>query len=102
MSNVKPITPKEVSSKREASIPDAVLEVFNDLIVKHWSGSSATIKQDEAAKIIAKKLKCSEEKLYENHWMDVEPIYKKAGWSVKYDKPGYNESYDAYFVFSKK
>jgi hypothetical protein len=102
MSNVKPITPKEVSSKREASIPDAVLEVFNDLIVKYWSGSSATINQDEAAKLIAKKLKCSTEKLYDNHWMDVEPIYKKAGWSVKYDKPGYNESYEAYFVFSKK
>lgn len=102
MSNVKPITPKEVTTKRRESIPDAVFEVFNDLIVKHWSGSSATIKQGEAAKLIAKKLKCSEEKLYENHWMDVEPIYRKAGWSVKYDKPGYNESYEAYFVFSKK
>ena len=102
MSKVKPITPKEVTEKRDSSIPDGVLKAFNDLITKHWTGSSATIKQDEAAKLAAKNLKCSTEKLYDNHWMDVEPIYRKAGWSVKYDKPGYNESYEAYFVFSKK
>ncbi len=23
------------------------------------------------------------------------------GWIVEYDKPGYDESYDAYFVFKK-
>ena len=102
MNKVKPITPKEVTEKRQTSIPDAVFEVFNDLIVKYWNGHSATIKQDEAAKLISKKLKCSEEKLYDNHWMDVEPVYRKAGWGVGYDKPSFNETYEAYYVFTKK
>jgi hypothetical protein len=33
--------------------------------------------------------------------MDVEDVYQKAGWEVEFDKPGYNEDYEANFKFSK-
>ena len=40
-----------------------------------------------------------------NSWVqgvwDFEPIYEKAGWKVSYDGPGYNESYDGYYIFKK-
>lgn len=31
--------------------------------------------------------------------LDVEDVYRAAGWEVTYDKPGYNETYDATFTF---
>ena len=40
--------------------------------------------------------------IFSNHWLDVEDIYRKQGWKVVYDSPGYDESYDAYYEFRKK
>ena len=37
--------------------------------------------------------------LYEKHYLDVEDAYRKRGWIVDYDKPAYNETYDAFFEF---
>jgi hypothetical protein len=97
-----PIKPKEVQEQREASIPEEVFEVFNDLIKKNWSGHSATVMQGDAAHLICQKLNITSTKLYENGWMDVENAYRKAGWKVEYDKPGYNETYEANYRFTKK
>jgi hypothetical protein len=32
--------------------------------------------------------------------LDIEPIYREAGWIVEYDKPAYCENYDANFTFT--
>jgi hypothetical protein len=36
---------------------------------------------------------------FDKHWLDFESIFRKAGWKVKYTKPGYNESFPAYWTF---
>ena len=43
--------------------------------------------------------KLSKDMIFENHWLDFEPIFRKAGWKVSYDKPGYGENYKALFIF---
>jgi hypothetical protein len=97
----KPITPSEVAAKKQTGFPDQVLEAFNELIAKNFSGNSATVSQDEVVKLMVKKgLKSYD--IYDNNWLDVEGVYEKAGWKVVYDKPGYNEDYGAFFVFKKK
>ena len=57
--------------------------------------------QDDVAKLIVQK-GLKRQDIFDNHWLDVEDLYRKNGWKVDYDKPGYNESYNAYFVFSAK
>ena len=37
--------------------------------------------------------------LFDNNWLDIEPIYRRAGWVVEYDKPAYCEDYPATFTF---
>jgi hypothetical protein len=37
--------------------------------------------------------------IFDNHWLDIEDHYRKAGWKVTYDKPSYYEDYDAFFKF---
>lgn len=97
---IKPIRPSEVISKKKELLPDEVLEAFNELIAKEWDGREASFKLKEVVPLIAKKLNINSASVNSN-WLDVEDIYRKAGWKVKYDGPGYCETYDAYYVFSK-
>lgn len=39
---------------------------------------------------------------FDQGWMDFEPIYEAQGWKVQYDKPGWDETYDAFFEFKEK
>lgn len=96
--NVRPLSPKEVVEKKINSIPDAVFEAFNDLIAKDFNSAYAIVKQKEVVKLLVEK-GLKEKDIYDNHWLDVEEVYRKAGWKVEYDKPAYNEDYDAYFEF---
>ncbi len=93
---IQPIKPSEVKSIK----PNEVLQAFNELIQEHWEGERACVKQDYAADLISKKLNISKEKVFEKKYLDVEEIYRDAGWKVTYNKPGYNENwYPAYFIF---
>jgi hypothetical protein len=99
---VAPITPDEVAKKKSESIPAEVIEAFNELIAQNFNGHSACVLQKEAAALAADKLGVSTDVLYKNHWLDVEDTFRAAGWDVDYDKPGYNESYEANFKFTKE
>ncbi len=98
---MKAITPQEVEGKKVSTIPSAVIEAFNELILKDFDGTSATVGQKEVTRLIGKK-GISSTKLFNNHWLDVEQLYRNAGWIVNYDKPAYNETYEATFTFSRK
>lgn len=101
-----PITPEEAADyKRTVVIPEKVFEAFNELIATHWNGRTARFRQDDVVRLILKKYGRSKTvtrpSIFANHWLDVEPIYREAGWKVVYDSPAYNETYDATFEFSK-
>ena len=103
--SVKPITPREVVGKKQESLPDEVIEAFNELIAENWEGSSSRIKQIKAVAKIREKFlpkRITAKKMFDNNWLDVEDVFRKAGWDVEYDKPGFNETYEPIFEFSKK
>ena len=96
-----PITPDEVVAKKAELIPSGVIEAFNELIAKHFDGSSATIKQEEVVALIREKMNCTRNKVFDEKWLDIEPLFNDVGWRVDYDKPAYNENYEATFEFSR-
>lgn len=100
---VEPITPEEVINQRLNSIPDEVITIFNEMIVENWNnnGKYARLDQDKVVARIATRMNVHRQHIYDNGWLDVEPIFRKVGWSVKYDKPAYCEDYDAYFEFRR-
>jgi hypothetical protein len=99
---IKAITPKEAEEKNICSFPDEVIESFNELIAANLRGKSSTIGQEEVLKLIrSKNSSLTSGKVIEKGWLDVEKFYRNAGWKVKYDKPGWDEDYDPFFVFSK-
>lgn len=101
--SVEPITPDDVTTQKQLIIPDEVIESFNEMIAQNFSGGGSTFKQNEVVKLICKKMKLRHNDIiYDKHWLDVESLYRERGWVVLYDKPGFNESYDATFSFARK
>lgn len=102
MSAVRPIKPGEVIKQKKVDFPDAVFAAFNQLIAKNFYSGFATVKQKEVIELLVRG-GFNEKEVYANHWLDVEEMYRSAGWSVKYDKPAYCEEwFEPYFEFSKK
>lgn len=96
-----PIKPEEVQDVKDSLIPEKVIEVFNDLIAENWAYTSSTFTQNEAIHRITCAMNITREEVYGRGWLNVEDIYRKVGWKVEYDKPGYNETYEATFTFRK-
>jgi hypothetical protein len=106
---VKPISPKALTEARKKPdfFPPEVIEAFNELITKNFNGGEAHVGQDEVCRLARSKMakrgrKVSSDEIFDNGWMDIEPLFRANGWKVEYDKPGYNESYEAFFVFTPK
>jgi hypothetical protein len=100
MTMAGPIKPIEVVQAKTNSLPDEVFEVFNAAIVAAWNGHVATVTQDKVSHQIATALGITRAEVFERHLLDVEESYRRAGWDVEYDKPGYNETYLATFRFT--
>jgi ABC-type transport system substrate-binding protein len=110
---VKPISPKDVVQAKHDSLPDEVMRAFNTLIAERWDGHSSYIKQGEVVKLIVESLEknptyqdLNPEKIrkliFEKGWLDVEGVFRKVGWKVEFDRPGYNETYEAHYTFTGK
>lgn len=99
---VKAFSPEEVREAQEKGsyIPDEVFEIINEFLIKSGSRTYITISQDELVHAITARMGVTRATVFENKWLDFEPTYKAVGWDVKYDKPGYNEDYDPFWVFT--
>lgn len=58
--------------------------------------------QNEAVALIASRMDVDRNTVFKNKWLDVESLFENEGWKVNYDKPGYCESYEASFKFTRK
>lgn len=101
MSNVQPIRPDQVGETKIIIFPDAVLESFNEIIAQNYCNGQSHFKKDDAVALMESKGLLRNE-IYEKHWLDVEDVYRAAGWKVEYDQPAYCETYAATFTFIKK
>jgi len=101
--NSKVISPDEILL--EEQIPEFVIQAVNNLLKLKFMGGEAYIYQDDIMKEALKLCpdpEITRQDIFNNKWMDFEPLFENNGWSVRYDKPGYNESYRANFTFTKK
>lgn len=107
---IKPISPTEVGAAKAVLHPIAIA-VFNDLITRYWNGERAVIKQEDVVQELVKRTAprpSSEDEnirarrtIFEQGYLNIEEVYRAAGWTVKYDRPGWDENYPAIFTFTK-
>lgn len=104
MSQLKPFSPSEVLATKISNIPDFVIDAVNELLIEKIDarGKRAIIKQDDVIDKLAGRMPMglSRNDVFSNNWLDFEPLFRENGWKVEYDKPGYDESYDAHWVFT--
>lgn len=98
---VKPISPEEIGFYKKKILPQEVIETFNELIAKNYCNGTSRINQQEIITSLSVK-GISRQDIFNNKYLDVEPIYEAEGWEVEYDKPDYTESYDPVFIFRSK
>jgi hypothetical protein len=100
----KPISPDEISDLQKEIFPAEVFDAFNELIAENFSNGYANVEQDTVVNRIIEKGagNITKHEIFHRGWLNVEEVYRKAGWEVDYDKPGYNETYPASFEFKSK
>lgn len=97
----RPLSPTEMNEfRQETVIPPEVYEVFNEMIVERLRHGSASFKLKEVTERLAAR-GIDRQEMFDKGMLDVEPAYIEVGWKVEYDQPGYNETYDAYYIFSE-
>lgn len=98
---MKPISKADVENAlNEREFPDFVIQAFNECIMEARIKNSKNVMQDDVIKRIEKLGNVFRNSIFENHWLDIERYYRKAGWTVSHYKPDFNESGKSYFTFS--
>lgn len=110
MLQVKAFSPKEAEENKpkilNTIIPSFVIKAVNNLVSINYS-NHIKLYQEDIIKEIQKeydlftnfKDHLNRSEIYENKWLDFEPLFREQGWIVTYDKPGYNETYKPYYIF---
>ena len=111
----KAISPKQVAAKKAESFPGYVFDAFNELIAAKFTCGSATVYQKDVIALILEKANAgitdwqanegpnlTRAQIFSRGYLNVEEVYREQGWKVDYDKPAYNESYEASFEFRSK
>lgn len=101
MSKVNPVRPEEVAVLKQEVLPSDVIKAFNELIAEKYAGGCCVIKMKDAIARIHHYLDVSRDEIFAKGYLDIEELYGKYGWKVTFDKPAYNENYDAYYTFEK-
>lgn len=99
---MQPITPEQALAEAGKDFPPKVIDQWNKAITRNMVGNTSIVMQKEIAQSIANELRCTVNCVYSARWLDVEQMYRNAGWKVEYDRPGWNENYEANFIFRAK
>ena len=97
---MKPITPKEFQDTYGNGIPDIVIETVNDLIKSkstYENRNRFTLGQTEVVDALVAK-GVDRATIFKENMLDFEPIYRKMGWCVVWNKGAYYES-DSHWDF---
>jgi len=112
------LSPQEALARCNANtgshIPGFVIDAVNELLLKKLSSSgSATLFKNEvvgriinspAFKSAHPTMDPREAKnfLFEQKWLDFEPVFRNQGWRVDTKWPAFNETYEGRWVFEAK
>ncbi len=100
----RPITPQEAGLSA-ATIPEFVIRAFNFEIERVFNGKTAKVDQETIMQTILNlgiehSCQVSRSNVFARNWLDVEPLYRAAGWQVEYNMPNVREA--AHFIFTPK
>lgn len=102
MMTIKPLRPEDIEISH--AIPEFVIKAVNNILSRRYRGRELTIPQSDIIQEILTvgPQTVTKSEIFAKDYLDFEDVYGEVGWEVTYDKPGYNESYEANFKFKAK
>lgn len=104
----RPAKPVEITGIMRTTIPRFIFDAFNGCIARAMYKGSAIVKQRDVIAEIMRIGSVMQPQIIKNeildyHWLDVEDLYRAAGWKVVYDGTGrFNRDDEPTFIFSIK
>ena len=101
----KVYSPEDVLKKRVETIPDYVIDAFNDLLTENYHEDETIIEQEDVIRKIweySTDDELTRKTIFKKHYLDIENLYRNNGWEVEYEKPAFDERFDPYFIFKPK
>lgn len=95
-----PISPADIAYAKSKYIPPEVIDAANELIAINFSNGTSKFKLNELKDLDRTKFTSAQD--LKSEWFNIEELYRAQGWSVEFDSPAYNESYNSFFVFEAK
>jgi hypothetical protein len=110
MFNSKPFSPEDAKAAKVHILPKPLLQAINELLAEKYRDKGPIHIKLKDLKARCRRILGVDEMFsgadpvdaWPNSVWDFEPVYRQHGWKVSYDSPGYNESYDGYYIFEKK
>jgi len=100
---VEAIKPTDVAETKAATMPDAVITAWNNIIAKNFSNGRACVRQNDIIATLMPHTKDGQSaQVFAEGWLDIEEIYRAQGWEVVYNKPAYSETGIPTFIFKAK
>jgi hypothetical protein len=93
-----PLKPSEVLMVRRDTILTEVIDVFNEFITQRFDGRQAVVQKDDVVDVLVNK-GFDRQDIYTKHLLNVEDVFRQAGWVVTYTSPDRDESFNPYFTF---
>lgn len=102
MKKVQPLPANQINSSKPYEIPELVIVLVNNMLKEAWDRGSAILHTKDIMQKLKLAFDKTEKEILEMHWLDIEPIYRKAGYNVEYVKPAYGEQGEPYFKFENQ
>jgi hypothetical protein len=92
------IKPEDIISAKRAALNPVVEKAVDFLIAYKWNGYCSKFTLRELKNKIVEMSGHNATK----EMLNFESIYREHGWKVSFDTPGYHESYESSWTFTKK
>jgi hypothetical protein len=107
MNSFAPLSPENAKEAqllwRKTNIPQGVIAVFNEFLCQELDDDgNAIIDQDDIVPVVAERMGVDRSVVYAKKWLDIEDIFREAGWKVEYVKLPYYDPGSHYWTFAKK
>lgn len=102
MATVSVLGPNEMIEQWQMALPNEVIEAFNEMLVRHFNGTTAKILEKDLLAEIKKK-GIPQHQVREQQWLkQTQELYKEQGWKVAHKTPGWDDDFHSYFYFELK
>ena len=102
MAQASVLSPDEVVRAWQLALPDEVITTFNELLQKHFTGRSASVRKKELLSALKKK-GVDISQVSEQQWLEqTKKLYQEKGWKVVFHSPGYDDNFESYYYFEVK